>query len=200
MNIFITLLFATAANLDTLGVAVAYGIKNIKIKKHLYFIIAFVSTFGTFISMSVGIVLRDLLDKSYLNCIGSITLILIGIWFVKDFFVENNKDMIKDDKIKEILIDPSIADKDHSGDLNLKECLTLSFVLTVNNIGVGIGASVIGLKIVELCVLTFIITILFFFLGISIGKNYLSKIFGKYSSLISGILIILIGIYEIFNL
>lgn len=198
MNILLTLLFSVAANLDTLGVAVAYGIKNIKVKKYLYLIIAFISTLGTFASMSVGFLLTNFINEAYLTHLGALILIIIGIWFIKDFFVENNKKTLKEDKIyKEILINPSSADKDKSGDLNLKECVTLSLALTINNIGVGIGASVVGLNIMNLCIFTFIITIILFHVGISIGKNYLSKIFGKYSSLISGVLIIIIGIYEI---
>ncbi|MCL2322606.1 MAG: sporulation membrane protein YtaF [Oscillospiraceae bacterium] len=195
MRIIITLMFAIAANLDTLGMSIAYGIKNIKFKIYSYFMIAFVSTLGTFISMYIGFTITKFINSSYLSLIGSISLMLIGLWFIKDFFVKNNK---KEESVyKDIIVDPSAFDEDNSGDVNFKESLTLSFALTINNLGVGIGASIVGLNIILTSIFTFIVTILLLLIGLAFGKKYLYKKFGKYSPLIAGILIILIAIYEI---
>ena len=43
--------------------------------------------------------------------------------------------------------DAEKADIDNSGDLDLKECLTLSIALTLNNLSLGVVASIAGINI-----------------------------------------------------
>ena len=81
-------------------------------------------------------------------------------------------------------------------DLTLKESITLSLALTINNLGIGIAASIAGISIFLNTLCTFVITILSLILGLSIGNSYLSNIFGKYGGLVSGIIIVLLGLYE----
>ncbi|WP_242846022.1 manganese efflux pump [Clostridium novyi] len=93
---------------------------------------------------------------------------------------------------------PEQADVDNSGSIDLKESLALALALTINNFGLGLGASIAGLNIVLTVLFTFLSSVLTIKLGEVTGKKYLSKVFGKYASLISSIIIIIIGLYELF--
>lgn len=206
MNIASALLLAISANLDTFAVAVSYGLKKVKLNIQSIILIAFITSIGTFCSMYLGTIITNFISIELANLIGSIMLIFMGIWFVISYFREES---LSDSYCKccnnpstycemcEILSNPIKADKDNSGNIDYKECLTLSLALSLNNVGLGIAASIAGINIYLNTIFTFIVTLIGFWIGGLIGRSYLSKICGKYSSLISGILIILIGISEL---
>lgn len=207
MHIISTLLFVFSANLDNLAISIAYGMDNIKINKTSNLIIALVSGLGTFISMLVGKSIINYLSPFNANLLGCVLLISIGCWFIIDFIMKNknslSKHINKEHKntigyYSDILSNPAIADKDNSSNIDIRESLSLSIALALNNFALGFSASITGLNIYLTSVLTFIFSFICIIIGHDIGKSYFSKLFGKYSPVISGLIIILLGIYEIF--
>lgn len=205
MNLLSIFLFALSANIDNLTVGAAYGIKNIKIGALSNLIIAVISAAGTLVSMTLGLALSHLIPPYIANIIGCVILIAIGLWFLKDFIFKNRKPQKPDSKdasgisrYTEILDEPEKADADSSGDIDIRETVILALALTINNLGLGIGASIAGFNIAATTLCTFVISLAFIFLGYRLGKGYLSAFFGKYSGLISGIIIIALGIFEMF--
>ncbi|WP_373599291.1 manganese efflux pump [Paraclostridium bifermentans] len=190
MHILSIALFSISSNLDNLTVSIGYGMENIKIKFFSNFIISFISALGTFISMSVGAIVVKFINPKIANNIGSFILIFIGLYFCYQFF-KNKSD-------NNLINNPSRADKDNSKVIEPKESISLAFALTINNFGVGFGASVAGLNVFITSIVTFFISTLFLEIGDKLGSGFFSKIFGKYSDLISGLLIAFIGVYEIF--
>jgi putative sporulation protein YtaF len=206
MHIFSTLLFALTANIDNFTVGIAYGVKKIKINIFSNMLIAAISSIGTFISMSIGYLISKFIPITISNFLGSIILIGIGLWFIKDFFFKKNINDINSinreydfEKYTEILDNPYKADVDNSGNIDLKESITLSLALTINNFGLGLGASITGLNILLTTLFTFIFSQLTIMLGYFLGNSYLSRLFGKYAPLFSGVMIVIFGIYEIFT-
>lgn len=178
------LILSLSSNLDTFAVAISYGLQKIKIPFLSNLIIAIITSIGTFVSMELGVILIKFLPLSFTDILGGILLILIGFWFLIDFFKN-----LKTDKNNGFE-----ADTDHSGDISLKETIPLSLALTINNLGVGIAASITGVSIFYTTLFTFIITLLCISIGTSLGKSFL----GKYSPLISSILLIILGLFESF--
>lgn len=120
---------------------------------------------------------------------GGIILILIGAWtIVKPLF----KSTCSDD----VLENPEKADIDNSLNIDVKESVTLAFALTINNVGLGIGASITGLNIVITSSLTFVFSMLMIIIGYILDLHYLSKAFSKRAIIISGLIIIALGVYE----
>lgn len=204
MHIISSILLAFSASLDSLIIGIAYGIKNIKIKLFINIIIASIVTLGTFLSMILGTILIKFLPAYICNYIGSTLLVIIGLWMAFDYFKEqknlniNNKDLIESLNYDEILYNNKTADADGSGNIELKEALSLSIALSINNFALGIGASISGISLSLTIVFTFIFSILILIIGLKIGNSFLSKIFGKYSSLLSAIIIIIMGILQLF--
>ncbi|MEG2786653.1 MAG: manganese efflux pump [Romboutsia sp.] len=191
MHFLSIILFSISSNLDNLTVSIGYGMENIKIKPLSNFIISFISAFGTFISMSVGTLVLKFLNEKIANDIGSIILIFIGLYFCLQFF--------KNNKSKNLDVDSKSRDKDNSKAIEPKEAISLAFALTINNFGVGFGASVAGINVLFTTLATFFISTLFLQIGDKLGSGFFSKVFGKYSDFISGVLIVFIGIYEMFT-
>ena len=204
MHIIPSILLAFSASLDSLIIGIAYGIKNIKIKIWINIIIASIVTLGTFLSMILGTILIKFLPMYICNYIGSILLIIVGLWMTFDYFKERknlniaNKDLIESLNYDEILYNNKTADADGSGNIELKEAISLSIALSINNFALGIGASISGISLPLTILFTLIFSILLLIIGLKIGNSFLSKIFGKYSSLLSSVIIIIMGILQLF--
>lgn len=205
MHVLSSLLFAFSVSIDSFVIGVAYGIKKIKITLLNNFLIAVISGFGTFLAMSIGLLITKFIPPAIGNALGGIILILMGLLFILDYFkkvykkrkedLNNATDLIG---FMDILDNPEKADADNSGDIDTKEAVTLAFALTVNNLIVGIGASIAALNIIFTTFCTFVFSILAIAFGFFIGRHYLAKTLGKYALPASGIIIIVLGLYEIF--
>jgi putative sporulation protein YtaF len=93
---------------------------------------------------------------------------------------------------------PEIADVDHSGYIDVKEAVSLALALTINNLGTGVAASITGINIPLAVAATFIFSIVTLEVGGIIGNSAFSKIFGKYANFVSGVIIVILGVYEMF--
>jgi putative sporulation protein YtaF len=153
--------------------------------------------------MSIGLAACKFMAPSVSNIIGSAILILIGLWVIKDFFLKKDKSdkhMNKGPKreffFNQLLVKPEKADFDNSGRIDAKESLVLALALSINNFGLGLGASITGLNIYITSAGTFLFSIISVILGYKLGNSGISKFLGKYAALVSGIVIILLGLYE----
>lgn len=197
------LLFSLSSNLDNVVVGIAYGIKKIKIGIIANLIIAVVTSTGTFLSMSVGEYISKFLPHSVANALGAGVIIILGGYFITQSIIKliNNKKS-KEFALKDIADMIEYAEKsdlDKSGDINIKEALFVAFGLTFNNLGTGVAASITGVSIKFTVIATFILSIITIIFGETVGNHVLGKIFGKYAPLLSGILLIILGINEFLN-
>jgi putative sporulation protein YtaF len=196
------LLFVVSANIDNLIVCIAYGTKKIKIGFRCNLLIACIIAVGTYLSMLIGLTVVKVLPESLANAAGSMILILIGLWIAKDFFWKPKK--VSDEQTEmnltncnQILQEPEKADSDHSGTIDLKESFFLALALTINNFGLGIGASLTGLNVLATVGCTFLFSLVSIPIGCHMGKKCISTFGEKYVSLVSGLVIILMGVYEL---
>lgn len=212
MKFISVLLFSISSNLDNLIIGAAYGMRKIKITLLYNFIIAFVTYISTFLAMILGKGICHFLKPSIANILGSCILIFIGIgMIINDISKTNthkinqqNTDFVKINSktnlhhYEEILEDPNKITKELPEYMTIKEVLYLALALALNNVAIGISASITGLNIFFTCSCTFLFSMISIYLGYSLGKKFLSDFLGKYTGIISGIIIIVLGIYEIF--
>lgn len=200
VSILSAFLFALSANLDNFAVAITFGMRKIKIGFFINFLIAVIIGAGTFFSMSIGEAVSNFLPASVSNIIGGILLIGIGIWFLKDFFKkpEEKEPVEQGQKIglNRMLKEPEKADMDCSGTIDVKESAVLALALTINNFGMGVGASFAGLEIYTTTLCTFFVSMLFIALGYRVGEKCIPEFLSRYVSLLSGAIVIILGIYE----
>src|SRR5690606_18538148 len=99
--------------------------------------------------------------------------------------------------VKAMLVYAEKTDIDKSGDIDIKEGLLIGLGLSINNFGVGIAFSLIGVNIFMTSLTTFIFSLLTLFLGVKLGKRLLGKNIGNVSPYISSILLIILGVIEL---
>lgn len=184
MPILSAFIFSLSSNIDNLVIGISYGIKNEKISMFSNIIIAIITTIGTYISMEFGKFICRFISNDISNLFGALTLLLMGAYFVTQSIIE---------KEREKKVESKRVTK-----LNIKDTILLALALASNNLGVGVAASITGLGIKWVLIFTFITSILTISIGQSLGDHVIGKFIGKYDSLISGILLLILGIVEIF--
>lgn len=201
--VFSALLFSLSSNLDNVVIGIAYGIKKIRIGFGANLIIAFVTSIGTFLSMSAGKYISRFLPTYVANALGAIIIIVLGVYFLFTSAIKLAKDASSKElalkNITEMLEYAQKSDTDNSGDISMKESLIVAFGLTFNNVGTGIAASITGVDIRITSIATFMLSLITILFGESIGNHVLGNFFGKYAPLISGILLTILGFFELFN-
>lgn len=214
MYIISSILLAFSSSLDSLIIGLTYGIKKIQIKFFINIIIALIVTLGTFLSMLLGSILGNFIPIYVCDYIGAGLLITVGLWMTFNCYIEitcskvnkeeysvcsnkNNNELIESLNYDDILKNNKTADIDGSGNIELKEAISLALALSINNFALGIGGSMSGISIPLTTIFTFIFSVFILIIGLKIGNSFLSKIFGKYSDLLSAIIIIAMGIFQL---
>lgn len=190
MLLITAFLFSLSSNLDNLIIGISYGIKEEEIPISKNIIIAIITTLGTFIAMVAGKLIEKYISNEIGNILGAVVIILMGLYFILVSIKEiKGKEKTAENFHEQVAIKVNITTKDS---------ILLGIALASNNLGVGVAASIMGLSVFWVCLFTFITSILTILIGQEVGNHVIGKIIGKYDNLISGILLVVLGIIEIF--
>ncbi|HIZ55646.1 MAG TPA: manganese efflux pump [Firmicutes bacterium] len=186
MHIWASFLFAFSANLDNLALGIAYGARKVRVGFRSNLAIAWMTGLGTLLPMTVGKWILQYISPESARMIGSGLLWLLGLFFLISFFLALHKQK------NGILENPEYADQDQSGDISVREAITVAAALMLNNLGAGLGASVAGLEVIPTLLCTLVFSMGLMEIGQRIGYGCSNQL-GKYASLLSAILTLLLG-------
>ena len=212
------LFLAISSSIDSFGIGITYGIRNTKISNLAKFILFIISFVVSLFAVYLGDFLKDLLPDNIANYIGAFLLILLGGFVL---FQALRKNIVKDNKIYEevfsepkiyrffikflgitiqIIKDPISSDLDKSNLIDGKEAVFLGVALSLDSFAIGIRSGILGIHSLLFPILVSIFQLLFISFGNSIGYflNNFNKIPEYIWSIISGILLIVIGIVKFF--
>lgn len=205
MNIISVLMFSFSASSDSFIIGVRYGSQKIKISFYCNLLIALISCIGTLIAMLFGKVLNTFINPYWANIIGSSLLILLGLYMLLNSFKSNKKNFESNESTysgiecyENIIKHPEIIDINKSKTIEFKEAIILGGILCINNIALGIGASIAGLNIFITSLLSMIFSIVFVKFGCYIGNKIVPDKLSDFSEIISSCIIILLGVLEFF--
>jgi putative sporulation protein YtaF len=201
MHLFYILFIALANNVDNISIRIAYSIKGLKISvlKNLWISIItfFISSFAAFFGTKVS----KVFNSNVTPLISLILLVGIGLWFILEpnMKKESSFDLSTAETIPAMAA-PSlkqIPDMRANNELNFREATYLGIALSINNIGGGLSAGMIGLNSFLVGSFSALISFTALLLG-----NYLTEIFykldlGEKVNIIAGIILILIGIKQV---
>ena len=204
-HILSSLLLALSGNVDNFAVGIAYGVKHLRISVLANLLIAGVSSVGTVISMLAGVAISQVLPNPVANALGSSVLILIGIWGIRETLKSHKqsrkrKQLSSPDELAytTYIDDPARVDIDKSRSVELKEAWFLALALTINNLAGGIGGGISGLDIPLTTAFTFSASLLAINGGFWVGDSMSFRLSGFWPGILSGVLLIGLGIYEYF--
>lgn len=189
MEIWLAFLFVFVATIDVLIIGMSYSLKNININLWFNILIGIISGFGTYLSMLAGNYLSLFVNLKFTNILAGSILLILGIKMFKDIFDNNNNS----NTIECLKENPEIIDINKSGTIEIFEVCILALALTINNVGVGISASLSGIKIYLITGLSIISSVLFLFIGQFIGRVFYKGSISHYLEIISSIIILVLG-------
>ncbi|MFI8495478.1 manganese efflux pump [Peribacillus butanolivorans] len=181
-------LIGIAANLDNLGIGLAYGAKQTKIPIFSNVIIAIISMIITYIAVVAGGTIIEYISPSKANLLGSLLLCAIGLWTL----------LSKRFSKQETLKNPELIDEDRDYTISCREAITLGFILSANCLASGIAIGANGISAIWTVISIGFFSIVTVGVGSHLGYLLIKTFVGKYSTSISGWLLIMIGVYEIF--
>lgn len=195
------LLFSLGSNLDNLVIGSAYGLKKIKVDIWANLIIAFITSAGTLGSMLAGHWVALFLSPNLANLIGALTLMGIGLYFV----VQSLRQLYQDHKAKALALKDLEqmeayavkSDINSNGKIDKREACLVAFGLAINNLGMGVSASITHVNIALTTVLTFAVSLATIWIGQVLARRTLGALLGKFAPVLSGILLIVLGAIEL---
>lgn len=208
------LLLAIPVSLDCIGIGITYGIKNTYITNLAKCIIFAIFFVVTSIAITIGSLIVKIFSISFASILGVILLIFMGSWIIFQSF-KSKEDAPKKESFKpkiynffikplgitiKIMKNPTNSDLDHSNHIDAKEALYLGFAISLDAFCAGVGCSAIGINSFFFPLFISIFHILFLSLGAFIGMKLSAhtKIPDNIWSVISGLLLIAIGIFKLF--
>ena len=142
------LLFSAAVTCDGLIIGLSYGARKVKINFMCNLIVGIISCLGTMIGMYTGQLFDIFLVESVATYLGSVLLFLFGLYmFYQALYKQLNARKQKEALMTNVADLAETFDRDHSKTIEVKEALMLGLFLCINNIGLGVGASLTGLNI-----------------------------------------------------
>lgn len=204
MHLLYVFLIALANNIDNIGVRITYSIRGIKIDTLKNLWISIITFFISLLSAFSGTFVLSILNKRVCSILSMILLTTMGLWIILEPFLKG-KGLFHDENanknkvlICNILSNPESADIDNSKDINFKEATFLGIALSINNIGGSLSAGIIGLNSYFIGLFSAVVSFVALWSG-----NYLTVFLNRYNIgnqavMLSGIILIIIGIKQIF--
>lgn len=182
-----SIILAISSSIDSLGIGITYGIKNMEISFLSKLILFIISLVISFISIFLGDLLNNYLTNNLISYIGSGILIFIGFSvIIKSLFEHKNEKNNYYDFNYSNLIDP-------------KEAVFLGLSLSLDSFGIGVSYSLIENNYFLFPFFISIFQIIFLSTGNMLGKKIknISNLPDFLYGLISGILLIFIGFLKL---
>lgn len=201
------MLLALSTSIDSIGIGLTYGIRDITISRQSKIILFIISLIISSISILIGNTLNNILSKEITNIIGSLILFFIGIIILVQTLKREKRQEKKVYKLFikflgitiKIIKDPISSDFDNSKKIDSKEAIYLGTALSLDSFSVGIGAGMLGSISIIFPLIVSLFQIIFLSLGRNIGEKLNKKIHipSKIWSILSAVLLILIGIVRL---
>jgi putative sporulation protein YtaF len=192
-------LIGIVANLDNLGIGVAYGVQSTRIPYLSNLIIAIIGAMITYLSVSLGGWIGTYISHHLANLGGGVLLILLGGWTIWSEIkkLSSPQQRHQSHYLRQILDNPEKADKDKNQVISLKESILLGLALSLNCFGVGFGGGVSGVSPLWSGLLVGLISFFTIGIGVRIGLEISHSWINKFACTLAGLLLIGIGLIEI---
>ncbi len=207
------LFLAISSNGDNVAVGIAYGLGRINVPLPSNLLIALVTGVGTLASMWLGQVIGSIMDPRLASVVGGTMIAAIGGWVILRSIRattphENVQSVATNSgqnprpsalrNFKLVLDDPVRADMNFSRQIELKESWALAIALSLNNIINGVAAGMLGMNPALTTFFVMAFSVITLSAGLAAGDQLGKRWLGSLSGVISGLLLVALGVYEIY--
>ena len=196
-------LIALSNNVDNITARIAYSIRGIKISTMINLWISVITFVISYLAAFSGAMASGSLGKLWSSIIAMAILTSIGLWMILEKFLtakcveEPFQKSWK--KICHILLKPENADMDNSKHIDFKEATLLGIALSINNVGGGLSAGMMGLNSFLVGFLSAVFNFLALWAGNHIAEFCFRKKISDKAAIAGGIILIAIGAEQLWN-
>ena len=183
--------FAAASNVDNVGVAVAYGLRGVRIPFSRNLLIAVVTTGATLGAFLFGRAVGEFLSPATANLAAGVLLVILG---AAALFAPSCRRLAAAGGA----VGPDLGVVGPRDAISLREGLALSVTLSLNNLANGAVAGLAGLDLGVLIALVFLFSLATIALGSDAGALVGARWLGRHGGWVSGLLLIGLGGIAIF--
>ena len=201
-NFLYTFFIALTNNVDNIGVRIAYSIRGIRISTRINLWIAAITFVISYCAALSGTMISGFISKQLSSQLAMLLLSGIGSWMIIEIIIKRRGSHTgdRDDGKEEntplhVLLNPQDADMDNSKHIDFREATLLGIALSLNNVGGGVSAGMIGLDSFWVGLLSAALSFIALWAG-----NYVSEFFVRFdlsdkATVASGLILIAIGVY-----
>lgn len=211
-----SLLLALAVSIDGLSVGFSCGLRRLRIPFTSLLVISTLSAGAIALSMLAGSGIIRLVPLHCISAFGGAILIIFGLAVIRQYFTANGAGEVHMSgagiceekteeaphgcprKISALLKRPEEADLDHSGTLSAVEALLLGSALAADAFAAGFGAALIGSPFLPTVFAVGLVKMILVPLGAVFGRVASRKEGPGYIPLLGGVILIFIGIMNLF--
>ena len=191
MSFLSAFLFSFAANIDSFLIGMSFGIQQKIITPFQSVCISLITLLGTLAALLSGDLIFLILPQRYADHIGNILMEIFGIYYLGRFFLTYFSTAhlkISTESCDSVFV--------HSTPIVLssKTVFICGLSLSINNLGIGLGAGITDMNPLFTAFLSFLVSALLLLFGNRAGHLTFFQKCDHYADLISGFLLLLLGL------
>lgn len=177
MNTFLmTLLVGISLSMDAFSLALVYGMQKITSKDKI--ILAIIVGLYHFLMPLIGLKIGNYITSYVFLDLDILVAVIFGVIGIE-------------------MIISSIKEKEEKIFINIIGFLIFGLSVSIDSLTTGIGLNVINNNYLQVAFIFAIVSAIFTYVGLILGNKLNDKI-GKYSTILGGIILIILGIYYLF--
>lgn len=180
-SVFYLIIIAFLNSIDNLGVAIAFSIAGTKVPVTKNILLSTMAFAVSFVSALSGDYISNFLNENTCNILSMLLLVIMGLRMIHQSFRKKEESLEKYSVISN------------------KEAITVGIILALDDVGSSVSSGLIGYSAFMVSIPFFVISFIFFFLA-NFSTRFISRLnIGKKATIVSGILMILLGILRLFG-
>ncbi|EKQ50144.1 MULTISPECIES: manganese efflux pump [unclassified Clostridium] len=184
MQVLYLFVIAILNSIDNIGVGVAYSVAGVKVKLAKNLLIASLAFLVSFLASLFGQFISYFLNDTECSIISMLLLVIMGIRMIYTSFSDKNNIEANKNNVKE---------------LGFKEAFSIGIALALDDISSSVSSALVGYSAFMVSLPYFIISLGIFFSG-NYALKFITKLnVGKKPTILAGILMIIIGLSQIFD-
>ena len=184
LHLLSSLIFGVSSSMDSFVIGLSYGVRKLTISWKLNVLISFITFSGTLLAMTLGKSVLLFLPDALARACGSLILFSIG---AAGFL----RWLLRKKTVPETEAAAAVP-------LNRQEAILLGAALSLNNVSMGVGATIAGLPVLCTAACSFFCSLLFLFAGNRAGHSRLFGGIGKFSEPLANLLMIGLSFLQFF--
>jgi putative sporulation protein YtaF len=188
------LALSAAASVDAIGLGISLGVRKIKIGLGAMFMMSFTGFIIVIPSLLAGVWLREAVGSKMSGIISGAVLVFMGLWIILQ---SRQGDKPTESRTVKIMREPKAGDIDGSGSIDCIEAIFIGVAISVDSVGIsmGVGGTMDFAEIFPLVAMTMQLACVV--LGVRIGKTVGEHLNTHVCTLLSGVVVLLMGVINI---